>query len=303
MLNSNRITKWKSKGLSNECLKVISTSSNTLTPSINYYGDKQLKFTGSVLQQKAVTYNHKKVVNLYKVYEITNFHGKNNYPILTNALFGAVKLTKNGDIDKYKYSGYGIGFDGQGFYSHPSGGTGRNVAIFGVDMSSSTKIDNKKKDILILGKGPTQGLSEDSISAEKMYSINFIKVETKFCLSLHCNRANSYLFVNGTKIHKFTGKDSMIVPYNLCLGNVSKDFSASNMKKTGFNGSIYDFSVDYNTIDVNDIKNIHKCLMKKTTQYKDVQIYQANIYFNDDVFQQSIMCELIRMCIDEQSRM
>ena len=167
-LNGNKITKWKSKELSNESLEVVSTSDNTLTPSINYYRYKvRLKFTGSVLQQKTITYSHKKVVNLSVVYEITNFHATNNYPTLTNALFGAVKLTKNADIDKYKYSGYGIGFDGHGFYSHPSGGTGRNAIIFGVDMSSSTKIDNKRKDILILGKGPTQGLGEHSLSAEK----------------------------------------------------------------------------------------------------------------------------------------
>ena len=197
------------------------------------------------------------------VYEITNFHGTNNYPALTNALSGAVKLTKNADIDKYKYSAYGIGFDGHGIYSHPNGGTERNIIIFGVDMSSSTKIDNKGKDILILGKGPTQGSGEHSLSAEKMYLINFTKVNTKFCLSLHYNGANSYLFVNGAEIHKFTVKDSMIVPYNLCLANVFKDFSTSNTKKTEFNGYIYDFSSDYNTIDVNHIKDIHKYLMKK----------------------------------------
>ena len=69
--------------------------------------------------------------------------------------FGAVSLTKNTDIDKNKYSGYGIGFDSHGFFSHPSGGTGRNVIIFGVDMSLSTKIDNRKKYILLIGKGPT----------------------------------------------------------------------------------------------------------------------------------------------------
>ena len=88
---------------------------------------------------------------------------------MTNALFGAVKVIKNSDIDKYKYFEYGIGFDEKGFYSQPSGGTGRNVIIFGVNMSSSTKIDNKKKYILILGKGPTQGLGKYSLSAEKMY--------------------------------------------------------------------------------------------------------------------------------------
>ena len=71
---------------------------------------------------------------------------------MTNALLGAVKLTKNADIDKYKYFGYGIGFDCHHYFSHPSSGTGRNVIIFRVDMSSSSKIDNKGKDILILGK-------------------------------------------------------------------------------------------------------------------------------------------------------
>ena len=134
------------------------------------------------------------------VYEITNFHGTNNYPTLTNALFRAVKLTKNTDIDKYKYV-YGSGFDGHGFFSHLSGGSGKNVIIFGVDMISSTKIDNKGKDILILWKGPTQGLGKHSLSAEKMYSIDFTKVNTTFCLSLHYNRANSYLVVNGTEIY------------------------------------------------------------------------------------------------------
>ena len=119
------------------------------------------------MQQKIVTYSHKKFINLYVVYEITNFHSISSYLTPTNVLFGAVKLTKNADIDKYKYSGCEIGFDRHGFYLHPSGGTGRNVIIFGVDMSSSTKIDNKEKDILILGKGPTQGLGEHSLSAKK----------------------------------------------------------------------------------------------------------------------------------------
>ena len=119
-------------------------------------------------------------------------------------------MTINVHIDKYTYSGYGIGFDRHGFYSHSSGGNGRNVIIFGVDMSSSTKIDKRKKDILILGKGPTQGL-EHTLSAEKMYSINFTEHNKKFCLSLHYSGANSYLFVNCTEIHKFKTNDYEIV--------------------------------------------------------------------------------------------
>ena len=111
-------------------------------------------------------------------------------------------------------------------------------------MSSSTKIDNRKKYILILGKGPTQGL-EHTLSTAKMYSINFSKGNTKFCLSLHYNGANIYLFVNGTEIIKFKAKDSEIVATPLCLGNISKDWSVDYMKKTGFNGYVYNFSVDY----------------------------------------------------------
>ena len=87
-------------------------------------------------------------------------------------LFGAVNLTKNADIDKYGYSSYGIGFDGRSSFSFPGGKFGQNVLVFGTDMSSSTHIDNKKRDILVLGKGPTQGL-EHTLIAEKMYSIDF----------------------------------------------------------------------------------------------------------------------------------
>ena len=128
-------------------------------------------------------------------------------------------------------------------------------------MSSSPHIDNRKKDILILSKGPTQGI-EHTLTAEKLYSINFTKENTKFCLSLHYNGANSYLFVNGIEIIKFKAKDSEISPYQLCLGNILKDWSVDNMKKTEFNGYIYDFSVDYDAFSVSDILDIHKYLME-----------------------------------------
>ena len=85
----------------------------------------------------------------------------------------------------------------------------------------------------------------------------------KFCLSLHYNGANSYLFVNGTEIHKFKAKDSEIVASPLCLGNISKDFSVDNMKETELNGYVYNFSVDYDAIAVDDILDIHKYLMEK----------------------------------------
>ena len=97
-----------------------------------------------------------------------------------------------------------------------------------------------------------------------MYSINFTEHNKKFCLILHYNGANSYLFVNGKEIIKFKAKDSTIVATPLCLGNVSKDWLVDNMKKkTGLNEYVYDFSVDYDAIDVNDISDIRNYLMKK----------------------------------------
>ena len=129
-------------------------------------------------------------------------------------------------------------------------------------MSFSTHIDSKKKDILVLGIGPRQGL-EHTLTAEKMYPINFTVTKKKFCLSLHYNGAISYLLVNGTEIYKFKAKDSEIVANPIFLGNISKDWSIDNMQKTGFNGYVYDFSVDYDATDIDEIKDIDKYLMKK----------------------------------------
>ena len=93
---------------------------------------------------------------------------------------GEVTLIKNTDIDKYKYSGHGIGFDRRSSFSFPNGGSGQNVLIFWVDMSSSSHIENKKKDIFVLRKWPTKGL-EHTLTAEKMYSINFNVIRNKLC--------------------------------------------------------------------------------------------------------------------------
>ena len=214
------------------------------------------------MKQSNRIFTHKKVVNIYIVYELVASSSHVSDPTLKNCLFKAVTLTKNVEIEKYKYSGYGTGFDRRSTFSFPGGEFGQNVLIFGVDMSSSIHIDNEKKDILILGRGPTQGL-EITLTAEKIYSINFTVTTKKFCLNLHYNGGNSYLFVNDTEIYKFKAKDSEISSSQLCLGNISKDWSVDNMKKTGFTGYVYDFSVDYNAIAVDNIKDIHKYLMVK----------------------------------------
>ena len=195
---------------------------------IDYLGNKiRIKFTGSCLKQPKISYTHGAIVNIYIVYELGASSSHNNDRTLKNFLFGAVTLTKNTDVDKYGYSGYGIGFDRSSSFSFPGGGFGQSVLIFGVDMSFSAHIDNKT---LVLGKGPTQGL-EHILTAEKMYSINFTLTKKKISLSLHYNGTNSYLFVNGTEIHKFKAKDSEIVATPLCLGNISKDWSVDYMKK------------------------------------------------------------------------
>ena len=126
-------------------------------------------------------------------------------------------------------------------------------------LSSSTKIDNRKKDILILGKGPTQGL-ERTPSAEKMYSISFIERNKIFCLS------QFFVFsclLNGKEIHKFKAKDTEIAVTPLYLGNVLKDWSVDNIKKTGLNGYVYDFSVDYNAVLVEAIQGVRRYLIVK----------------------------------------
>ena len=144
--DSYHILSCASKELSNESITPPSPANNFLTPSLNYLGTKtRVKFNGSCLKQDKVTYTHGKIVNIYIVYELGASSSHINDPTIKKCLFGAVTLTKNADIEKYKYSGYGIEFDRRSSFSFPDGGFGQDVIIFGVDMSFSIHIDNKKK--------------------------------------------------------------------------------------------------------------------------------------------------------------
>ena len=121
-------------------------------------------------------------------------------------------MTKPGDTtdtDKYNYSGYGLGFDSTGQFSHSQAGMARNIIIFGVKSSNSVHATNKTQNILIPGHGLTQKVNNTPIYAEKMYSLNF-SAEKYFVLSLHYNGDNSYLFVNGKEVTKFKAKKSEI---------------------------------------------------------------------------------------------
>ena len=152
------VLSWKSKGVFKEIIKAPRSNNKILSPiTENIFSPQKikLKFNGSCLIQDQITYTPQTIVNICIVYEITKKKTIIDYPALENCLFGSVKLTKNSDIDKYKYSGYGIGFDRRDEFSFGDG-FGQNVIIFGADMSSSIHANNKTKNILVLGKGFTQ---------------------------------------------------------------------------------------------------------------------------------------------------
>ena len=148
-----------------------------------------------------------------------------------NCLFGAKKLTNNADPDECGYNGYGNEFDACSQSSLSKGECGKNVVIVGVDNSSSTHADNRKKDIIILGEGSTDKLDDTTKTTEAEYSVNITKSEKKIYLSLRYNEVNSFLFSNDVKAYQFKAKDSEIKPYPLCWRNILKDFIDGNLKK------------------------------------------------------------------------
>ena len=130
-------------------------------------------------------------------------------------------------------------------------------------MSNSRYATNKTQSVLILGHGLTQKINDTAIFAWSMYSPNFTVDNKIFCLSLHYNSDNSYLFVNGTEVTKFKAKDSELIKYPMCLGSLSKGYNKNSLKDTGLYGNVYNFSVDYSAITNEEILDIHKYLMKK----------------------------------------
>ena len=228
--NTTYVSSWESKGLSNEKISSVTTSNYNQAPSPAYDNVRtKLNFVGALLTQDKITYNHRPIVNIYIVYRLSP--SITSDIALENCLFGAVKVTKNLKITTY--SGHGMVFHSKGSFSHPSKGYGKNVIIFGADLSSSVHANNRANNVLVLGKDFIQGINGTTIYAEKIHSTNFTVTTKKFCLSLHYNGHSSYLFVDGKEIINFKAKDSEIVPYPLCLGNISKDFSLTNTTNTG----------------------------------------------------------------------
>ena len=186
-------------------LKSPNINNNSLAPKLEYIDGKIfVKLDGSCLVKQNGLASNKKILNIYIVCDLDS--NLNSFdPTLQNCLFGAVKMTTNSDIDKYQYSGYSIGFDSKGTFSQ-TGSFCQNAITFGADMNSSTHAINRANNILVLDKDFIPG-----IYAEKMYSINLSATGRRFCLSLHYNGDNSYLFVNGREMIKFKTKDSEIV--------------------------------------------------------------------------------------------
>ena len=202
--------------MSNEKFKPPYTANKILSPKLQWNKCKlRLRLEGNYLKQEDTThFTPSNVVNLFIVYKLDTWsRGLNAEFTIKDCFFGNVKINKNADPDKYPYSGCGIGLDSRSLFSIRNCDWRQNFVIFGVDMSSSMHTDNKNKDILILGKGPTQRLDDTKLTTEAEYSVNLSRSNRKFCLSFHCIGSNSFLFVNVTKIYQFKAKDFEIKKY------------------------------------------------------------------------------------------
>ena len=224
------IHSWTSKGISNEQIKALSTSSsNDQEPILEYDGAEiRLKFTGDILMQNRDTYNHGPKVSIFIIYKL-NSHTINNNFALKDCLFEETRITKDKDPDNYVYSHFGIGFDSTGPYTHSSGSLAHNVIIVGADSSQSIHNGNRLAgNVLILGNDLIQKINQQTVHADHTVPTSFTVTGKKFCLSLYYDGSISRLFVNDKRQIVFKAKDSEMIPYKMYLGNISTDFSATN---------------------------------------------------------------------------
>ena len=205
------------------------------------------------------------IINIYCVYKLDPISStRDDTFTVQNALSGAMQISKNADTSKYKYKGYGICFDEGGSFSKGNISNGKNVLIFGVDESSLIHANNKANNIYVMGDLFVQGIYDTTLYAEKIYSQNFTQPSKKFVLSLHYNGNVSYLFVNGKQELKFKAKTDQLVKEELCIGNLSDQWTTSESEKIGLYGNIYDFIVKYKQVaGVNIIYDMHRYLMTK----------------------------------------
>ena len=268
------ISKWKSKNIYDPSIKnVLFPVQNIKLLSLNIKNDSKglhVFFNGGDYLHQDIIAIPNNVINIYCVFELDPIDfSRNNEFTIQNALFGAIEITKNANTSKYKYKGYGICFNEseefthvrkEGNFNHTM--SARNVIIFEADMSYSKHINNKANNIYVMGKDYIQKINNTTIYAEKMFYRNFTDPCHKFILSLHYNGDDSYLFVNGREQLKFKAKADQIINNQLCLGNLSFDWTKDESKKTSLYGNIYDFVVDYKAIvGTTTIYDMHRYLM------------------------------------------
>ena len=276
-LTSGDISEWKSAGIYNHSsdsnMNAVANAKPTL-PNFRNDGRMHVYLSGNHFQQNVADIpNNDNVINIYCVYKLDPIASTRDTSFtIQDALFGAMQNTKNAtDSDKNNYKGYGICFDERSKFGHTiteigvtHTSNGRNVLIFGADMSYSVDATNKANHIYLMGDGLTQGINDTTIYAEKIYFRNFTEPNVKFVLSLHYNGDDSCLFVNGRQELKFKCKTDQLVKEKLCIGNLSDQWTASKSEKTRLYGNIYDFVVDYEQISgVKPIYDMHRYLMIK----------------------------------------
>ena len=200
--SDGKIKLWKSTGINNlsrnSDMDAISNAA-LLFPSLEDDGRINVKLTGNYfVQTKVIIPNSDKIVNIYVAYMLDPIASTRNTDFtIQNALVGVVNVTKNVDISKNKYEGYGLCFGEGGTFSKGNINNGRNVLIFGVHESSLTHTNNKNNSIYVMGDLFVQGINDTTLYVEKVYSQNFTQPNKKFVLSLHINGNKSYLIVNG----------------------------------------------------------------------------------------------------------
>ena len=266
---TNKISTWKSTGIfnrsSNSNMNAVGGASGNL-PNLKNDGRMNVYLRDNHFQQNEVIIpNNYNVIDIYCVYKLDSLASTRDTSFtIQNALKNATDNSKN------NYKRYGICFDERSQFGHTmiEGGrthitNGRNVLIFGADMSFSIHRTNRANHIYVMGDGFTQGIHDTTLYVEKKYFRNFTESNVKFVLSFHYNDG-SYLFVNGRQELKFKCKTDQLVKEKLCTGNLSDQWTTSESEKTGLFGNIYDFVVDYGKIlGVKAIYDMHRYLMTK----------------------------------------
>ena len=210
-------------------------------PDIKNDGRMLVYLSGNHFQQnKVIIPNNNNAINIYYVYKLDPIASSRDTSFtIQNALFGAMQINKNAtDNSRNNYKGYGICFDERSQFSHTITEDGRahttngkNVLIFGVDMSFSSHATNRANHIYLMGDVLTQGINDTTLYAEKNYWRNFTDPGKKFIISLHYNGDESYFFINGKQELKFKAKTDQLVKEKLCLGSLSDPMGNNRIRK------------------------------------------------------------------------